>query len=180
MRPSHAVVRWALLGAAVLLAAVFVLKLLAPRPGRLGLDVRLAENIATVEPVSFHSPVVIDLRETPLRTDIDLHVAHAMSRSKAAGFGPLVAAIASAGVVLRRAVCPRRWAWAQSRRESRPAPGMRRTAVRQTGPLAGEAEVWSDQVGAILSESGQAASSAGPAIRWRNRPIIRVSVRPKR
>ncbi|HNY79264.1 MAG: vWA domain-containing protein [Sedimentisphaerales bacterium] len=152
---------WALLGAAVLLAAVFVLKLLAPRPGRLGLDVRLAENIATVEPVSFHSPVVIDLRETPLRTDIDLHVAHAMSRSKAAGFGPLVAAIASAGVVLRRAVCPRRWAWALI--TPRIGAGARHVEKGLlcvwTGPLARRGRVWSDQTGAIpIPNPGQAAS----------------------
>jgi hypothetical protein len=136
----------------------------------------LAENIATVEPASFHSPVVIDLRETPLRTDIDLHVAHALSRSKTTGVGPLVAVVASAGVVLRRAVYPRRWVWALI--TPRIGTGARHVEKGLlcvwTGPLARQGRVWSGQTGAIpIPSPGQAASDqSGPALSdGRNRPI---------
>ncbi len=152
---------WALAGAAAVLLAVFVLKLLAPRPSRLGLDVRLAENIAIVEPASFHSPVAIDLREASLRTDVDLHVAHALSRSQAGGLKPLVAVLVSAGVLLRRAVYPRRWAWALI--TPRIGGGVRHAQKGLlcvwTGPLVRKGRVWSQQTGAIpIPGAGQATS----------------------
>ncbi|HPC94029.1 MAG TPA: vWA domain-containing protein [Sedimentisphaerales bacterium] len=152
---------WALAAVAILLLVVFVLKLLVPRPGRLGLDVRLAENIATVEPASFHSPVAIDLRGTPLRTDVDLHVAHALSGLETGGLKPLVAVLVAAGVLLRRGVYPRRWAWALI--TPRIGPGVRH--VRKgllcvwTGPLARRGRLWSRQTGTIpIPGPGQAAS----------------------
>ncbi len=136
---------WALAALIAALVVVFVLKMLAPRPDALGLDVRLAESVATVEPASASSPVAIALRPSSLRSDLDLHVAHARSGGSAAG-----TMLSSAGVLLRRAFYPRRWAWALIT----PRVGGARRVEKGllclwTGPLTRKGRLWSSQTGAV-------------------------------
>lgn len=149
---------WVLAGLVLVLAAVFVLKMLAPRPDRLGLDALLAESVAVVEPASVNSPVAIELRPSSLRSDIDLHVAHA--RSQGSGAGSLVAIFASARVLLRRAFSPRKWAWALITPRISGARSVQKGLVCVwTGPLARKGGVWSSQTGAIGAPGkGQAIS----------------------
>ncbi len=154
---------WVLAAAVLALLAVFGLKMLAPHPSRLDLDVRLEESVATVEPASLRSPVAIELVPSSLASDIDLHVAHALSRSKAAGARPLVVTFVAAGVILRRAVLPRRWAWALI--TPRIGAGVGRVQKGLlcvwTGPLARKGRVWSSQGGSTsIPEKGQAVSIA--------------------
>lgn len=154
---------WTLGVVGFVLLAVFILKILAPRPSGLDLDLRLEENVARVEPTSLHSPVAIELSGTSLWLDINLHIAHAMSRSKTTRPKPLVVASAAAGVILRRAIYPRRWAWALIT----PKIGAGAEHVQKgllcvwTGPFARQGRAWSSQSGAIaLPGKGQASSIA--------------------
>lgn len=173
---------WVLAVVAATLLVVFILKMLAPRPSALDLDLRLEENVATVEPASLRSPVAIELAATSLRLDVDLHVAHAKSCSKATGLKPLVVASVVAGVILRRALCPRRWAWTLIT----PNIGTGVDHVQKgllcvwTGPIARKGRAWSSQSGAItLPGKGQARSIAldlGYEMAGTTRSI-RVSVR---
>ena len=111
---------WPIAALLVLLLVMAVLRLLVPSPGRLGLDMRLEENIAVVEPVRFDNPVLVDLRETPLAREMRLRRRYLSCRWGARGPSgagkPLVSAlaalVAAGGVILRRALYPRRWAWA--------------------------------------------------------------------
>lgn len=154
---------WVLAGVIAALLAVFVLRLSAPRPDRLGVDVRLEEGVATVEPASLHSPVEIELGQTSLGIDIDLHVAHALSRSKGNGLRPFTVMLTTMGVILRRAAYPRRWAWALLT----PRIGSGVTHVQKglfciwTGPLTRKGRAWSSQSGVIaIPEKGRSASIA--------------------
>jgi len=100
--------------AAILAAGVItaVLRLLVPNPGRLPLDMRLEENIAVVEPVRLDNPVLVDLQETSLATDVRLHTRYLTSLWSGSALGPSLALVVGpARVLLRRALCPRRWAW---------------------------------------------------------------------
>ncbi len=149
---------WVLAGLLVALVGVFVLKMLAPRPNQLGLDVRLAENVATVEPASASSPVTVELQPSSLRSDLDLHLAHV--RRSGNGAGALAAVLASAGVLLRRAFYPRRWAWALIT----PRIGGTRSVQKGllclwTGPLARKGRLWSSQTGPVqVPANGQVVS----------------------
>ncbi len=154
---------WVLAGVVLALLAVFVLRLLAPRPDRLGVDVRLEEGVATIEPASLHSPVEIELGQTSLGIDIDLHVAHALSRSKGNGLRLFTVMLTTMGVILRRAVYPRRWAWALLT----PRIGSGVTHVQKglfciwTGPLTRKGRAWSSQSGiTAIPEKGRSASIA--------------------
>ena len=96
--------------AAFLVIAVFaaVLKLFVPSPARLALDMRLEENIAVVEPTRLDNPVLVDLQETSMARDMRMYARYLRSRWN----GSVVALIAGPiWVFLRRALCPRRWAW---------------------------------------------------------------------
>lgn len=154
---------WVLAGGIVALLAVFVLRLAAPRPDRLGVDVRLEEGVATIEPASLHSPVEIELGQTSLGIDIDLHLAHALSRSKTSRLKPITVMLTAMGVILRRAVYPRRWAWALLT----PRIGSGVTHVQKglfciwTGPLTRKGRAWSSQSGIVaIPEKGRSASIA--------------------
>jgi hypothetical protein len=110
---------WWFLAALVLyLLVVAVLRLFARRPDRLGLDARLQEHVAFVEPAGPESPVAISLRPTPLGKDVELQTRYLISRWGATGSGtgkllqPLAPVVALAKVLLRRGLLPRRWAWA--------------------------------------------------------------------
>ena len=109
---------WFLAALALYLLVVAVLRLFARRPDRLGLDARLQEHVAVVEPAGPDSPVAISLRPTSLGKDVELQTRYLVSRWGATGSAagkalqPLAPAVALVGVLLRRGLLPRRWAWA--------------------------------------------------------------------
>jgi hypothetical protein len=96
--------------AAILVAGVVttLLRLLVPDPSRLPLDMRLEENIAVVEPVRLDNPVLVDLQETSLLKDAQLYTRYLRSRWNGSVLALIVGPVR---VLLRRALCPRRWAW---------------------------------------------------------------------
>jgi len=165
---------WFLAGVLVFLSLVVVLRLLARRPDRLGLDLRLEENVAAIDPAGAESPIRIELRQTPLGKDMELHRRYLASRWEGAGtavplIGPalgrflgwLAIGVAGATVLIRRCLYPRRWAWALIT----PKLGGSSRYVRKglvcvwTSPLARKGRLWSSETGLLdLPAEGQAKS----------------------
>ncbi len=170
---------------AFLLAAVVVvvLRLLVPSPSRLALDMRLEENVAIVEPVRLDNPVLLDLHETPLSREMQLYTRFVggqwdvagrdFARRRGLGPGSVFAAILGAvlhgaayvvapvQVLLRRALYPRRWAWAAIIPRIRGDARCVRTALVcvWTGLTARRGRIWSSQSGSIeLPPEGQVKS----------------------
>jgi hypothetical protein len=128
---------WLLICIVLLSATVRILKLLVPSPEGLHLDVRLDEDVATVEPIRLGNPMLVDVCETPLRTELSLYGRLLRSRWNTAGRAtpPLVprtvgirsqamigevrslvsqyatGLLGSVSVLVRRWLYPRRWAW---------------------------------------------------------------------
>jgi len=158
---------WFLAAGVVYLAVVAVLRLFARRPDRLGLDMRLAEHVATVEPIALDSPVAISLHQTTLGIDVELQTRYLISRWEAAGpaagklLRPLATVIAPVKVLIRRGLFPRRWAWALIT----PKTAGHVQGVRQgllcvwTNPFARTGRAWSSEVGSFeLPADGQVKS----------------------
>jgi hypothetical protein len=161
--------------AVVLLAAVVttVLRLFVPSPSKLGLDLRLEENVAIVEPVRLDNPVLLDLHETSFAREVQLYTrflcgkwgmagreqrqrgsARLNSVGGAARSALLVAAATVVGpvsVFLRRVLYARRCAWAAI------IPRVRGNAQRVhtallcvwAGPAARRGRAWSSQGGTL-------------------------------
>jgi len=115
---------WFLAGAGVFLVLAAILRLLARRPDRLGLDIRLEENVAVIDPAGVESPIQIELRATTLGKDMELYRRYLTGRWEGAGravpligpavgrgLGALAVVVAFASVSVRRCLYPRRWAW---------------------------------------------------------------------
>jgi hypothetical protein len=158
---------WWMLGAVIAyLVVVAIMRLFARHPDRLGYDMRLAENVATVEPAGLNSPIEIQLWQTPLGIDIELHKRYMVSRWEAIpGAGKLVPGLASVVAVVkvlaRRCLLPRRWAWALIA----PKPGGHARHAHQgllcvwTSPFARKAQAWCSEGGLFdLPADGQAKS----------------------
>lgn len=165
---------WVLAVALLYVGIVAALRPFAQRPDGLGLDVRLSENVAVIEPVSLGSPVRVELYPTALRVDMELHARYLgnrwgeAARKLGAPAGPAVGnllrcvamVVARVGVVIRRGVLPRRWAWALIT----PRLGSDSLRARSgllcvwTSPFA-RARAWSSETGLFdLPEAGQATS----------------------
>lgn len=158
---------WFLAAGVVYLAVVVVLRLFARRPDRLGLDMRLEEHVAIVEPAAFDSPVAISLHQTTLGIDVELQTRYLISRWEAAGpaagklLRPLATVLAPVKVLIRRCLFPRRWAWALIA----PKTAGHVQGVRQgllcvwTNPFARTGRAWSSEVGSFdLPAEGQVKS----------------------
>ncbi|UCD52209.1 MAG: VWA domain-containing protein [Phycisphaerales bacterium] len=159
---------WYFLGAiAVYMAVVAIVRLFARHPDRLGYDMRLAENVATVEPAALGSPVEIQLQQTTLDIDISLHARYLANRWE--GVIPvsgklawhLAHVVAAVKVLVRRWLLPRRWAWTLIA----PKTGGQARHVRQgllclwTSPFARKAQAWCSEGGSFdLPAAGQTRS----------------------
>ncbi len=132
-----------------------ILRLFVPNPSRLPLDMRLEENIAVVEPVRLDNPVLVDLQETSFIKDVQLHTRHLRSRWNGNVLGFLVGPV---WVLLRRVLCPRRWAWTAVIPRVRGDARSVRTGLMcvWTGLGARSGRVWSQRDGSQrLPEDGQ-------------------------
>jgi hypothetical protein len=166
---------WWLLAAVVLyLVCVAVFQHLACYPDKLGLDVRLEESVALVEPASPAGPVHIALHPTPLGTDVKLYARYLGGRWEEAGrslaplVGPVVGrllrclalVVAPVRVLVRRCVLPRWWAWALITPKTGSDKGRTQSGLLcvWTSPLA-RARAWSSETGSFeLPGKGQAKS----------------------
>ncbi len=174
---------WPLAALLVAAAVAAVLRRLVPSPSKLALDMRLEENVAIVEPVRLDNPVLLDLHETPFARELQFHLRYLGSRwdvagrnlAQQAGFGvdSVVTAVVGAlwrGAafvvalvqdVLRRAVYPRRWAWAAIIPRIRGDARLVRTGLLcvWTGLGARRGRAWSSQGGPLdLPPEGQVKS----------------------
>jgi hypothetical protein len=142
------------------------LQRLARHPDQLGLDVRLEESVAVVEPASPSNPVHVALRPTALGEDVELHMRYLGSRWGAAGpvvgklLRCLAVIVAPAWVLLRRCALPRWWAWILVT----PKTGSDSQRARSgllcvwTSPFA-KARAWSSETGSFdLPAEGQTKS----------------------
>ena len=150
---------WFLTVLVVYLVLVALLKLFARRPDRLGLDMRLQEHVAVVDPVGPDSPVSISLRPTSVGKEIELQKHYLLGRSQV--LRPLAGVVAPVKVLLRRCLFPRRWVWASIT----PKTGGNVRHVRRglicisTSPFARTGHGWSSEVGSFdLPGDGQSKS----------------------
>ena len=146
---------WPIAAIVILGIVAALLRLLVPNPGYLPLDMRLEENVAVVEPVRLDNPVLVDLQETSLVKDVQLTTRYLRSRWN----GSVLALIAGPlRVLLRRALCPRRWAWMAVIPRVRGDARSVRTGLMcvWTGLGARGGRVWSEHDGSQrLPEDGQ-------------------------
>jgi len=143
--------------AAIVILGIFVafLRLFVPNPGYLPLDMRLEENVAVVEPVRLDNPVLVDLQETSLVKDVQLYTRYLRNRWNGSVLALFVGPLR---VLLRRALCPRRWAWmAVIPRVRSDAQSVRSGLMCVwTGLGARRGRVWSEHDGSQrLPEDGQ-------------------------
>ena len=171
---------WFLAAGLVATVVAAALRLFVPSPGRLALDMRLEENVAVVEPVRHDNPVLVDLHETSLGTELRLFGRYLCSQwdlagqamARRAGFKPgsamstalgtiargIAWGVAPVRVLLRRMLYPRRWAWTAIRPRVRGDARLARQALLcvWTGPGARNGRAWSSQSGSLdLPERGQ-------------------------
>jgi hypothetical protein len=148
----------------VYLAVVAVMRLFARRPDALGYDMRLVENVATVEPAGLNNPVEIQLQPTSLDIDISLHARYLVSQWEgtlpvSAGLASHLAhLVAAVKVSVRRCLLPRRWAWTLIA----PKTGGQARRVHHgllcvcTSPFARRAQAWCSEAGSFdLPADGQ-------------------------
>ncbi len=154
---------WFLAALVVYLVLVALLKLFARRPDRLGLDMRLQEFVAVVDPAGLDSPVSISLQPTALSKEIELQKHYLLGRSDglAQVLRPLAGVLAFVKVLMRRGFLPRRWAWASIT----PKTGGNVRHVRRglvcvlTTPFAKTGHGWSSEIGSFdLPGDGQTKS----------------------
>ena len=146
---------WPIAAFLVIAVVATVLKLFVPNPARLPLDMRLEENIAVVEPTRLDNPVLVDLQETSLARDVQMYTRYLRSRWNGSVAALIVGPLR---VLLRRALCPRRWAWMAVIPRIRGDARSVRTGLMcvWTGPGARGGRVWSCQDGSVpLPPEGQ-------------------------
>jgi hypothetical protein len=150
---------WPVAALLVVSIVAAVLRLFVPNPSRLALDMRLEENVAVVEPVRLDNPVLVDLQETSLTRDVQLYTRYLASCWNQGAFKQgLALIVAPIRVLLRRALYPRRWAWAAVIPRIRGDARHVRTGLMcvWTGPGARGGRLWSCHDGVHhLPQEGQ-------------------------
>lgn len=146
---------WPVAAILVLGTLTALLRRLVPDPSRLPLDMRLEENIAVVEPVRLDNPVLVDLQETSFLKDVQMYTRYLRSRWDGSALALIIGPLR---VLLRRALCPRRWAWTAVIPRVRGDGRSVRTGLMcvWTGLGARRGRVWSDRDGSQrIPEDGQ-------------------------
>ena len=186
---------WLLAAGVVYVAFVAAFQHLARHPDKLGLDVRLEESVASIEPAGAGGPVHIELHPTALGMDVKLHARYLGGRWEEAGrslvplAGPVVGkllhclalVVAPVQVLARRCALPRWWAWSLITPKTASGKGRAQSGLLcvWTSPFA-RARGWSSETGAFeLPEKGQAKSITLdlPYLMDQSRRTMRVSVK---